>query len=124
MTEALAHELRGTRRMPRDGASPDPGLRLYGPDARPRRDREAGRRLDARADGRLHAGRARHAATSTSCARTTTWTGETDEKRIAWAAGDIIENRPALSRWDPLSSERIRGLYEGMRGRGDDRERA
>ncbi|MCB1369686.1 MAG: SDR family oxidoreductase, partial [Rhodobacteraceae bacterium] len=22
-----------------------------------------------------------------------------DEKRIAWAAGDIIENRPALSRW-------------------------
>lgn len=25
----------------------------------------------------------------------------TDEKRIAWAAGDIIENRPALSRWHP-----------------------
>lgn len=25
---------------------------------------------------------------------------ETDKKRIAWAAGDIIENRPALSRWD------------------------
>jgi NAD(P)-dependent dehydrogenase (short-subunit alcohol dehydrogenase family) len=22
-----------------------------------------------------------------------------DEKRIAWAAGDIVENRPALSRW-------------------------
>ena len=22
-----------------------------------------------------------------------------DEKRIAWAAGDIIENRPPLSRW-------------------------
>jgi NAD(P)-dependent dehydrogenase (short-subunit alcohol dehydrogenase family) len=26
---------------------------------------------------------------------------ETDGKRIAWAAGDIIENRPALSRWHP-----------------------
>jgi NAD(P)-dependent dehydrogenase (short-subunit alcohol dehydrogenase family) len=26
---------------------------------------------------------------------------ELDEKRIAWAAGDIIENRPALSRWHP-----------------------
>jgi NAD(P)-dependent dehydrogenase (short-subunit alcohol dehydrogenase family) len=26
-------------------------------------------------------------------------TREMDEKRIAWAAGDIIENRPALSRW-------------------------
>lgn len=24
-----------------------------------------------------------------------------DEKRVAWAAGDIIENRPALSRWHP-----------------------
>ncbi len=24
-----------------------------------------------------------------------------DEKRIAWAAGDITENRSALSRWDP-----------------------
>lgn len=25
----------------------------------------------------------------------------TDERRMAWAAGDIIENRPALSRWHP-----------------------
>ena len=25
----------------------------------------------------------------------------TDEKRIRWAADDIIENRPALSRWHP-----------------------
>jgi NAD(P)-dependent dehydrogenase (short-subunit alcohol dehydrogenase family) len=25
----------------------------------------------------------------------------TDEKRMTWAAGDIIENRPALSRWHP-----------------------
>jgi NAD(P)-dependent dehydrogenase (short-subunit alcohol dehydrogenase family) len=28
-----------------------------------------------------------------------------DEKRIAWAAGDIIENRPALSRWHPAWQE-------------------
>ena len=26
---------------------------------------------------------------------------ETDEKRILWTAGDIVENRPALSRWHP-----------------------
>ena len=26
---------------------------------------------------------------------------ELDEKRILWAAGDIVENRPALSRWHP-----------------------
>ncbi|RZJ40676.1 MAG: SDR family NAD(P)-dependent oxidoreductase [Brevundimonas sp.] len=25
----------------------------------------------------------------------------TDQKRMAWAAGDVIENRPPLSRWDP-----------------------
>lgn len=24
-----------------------------------------------------------------------------DEKRMAWAIGDVIENRPALSRWHP-----------------------
>ncbi|MBI1170515.1 SDR family NAD(P)-dependent oxidoreductase [bacterium] len=28
-----------------------------------------------------------------------------DEKRIAWAAGDIIHNRPALSRWHPDHAE-------------------
>jgi NAD(P)-dependent dehydrogenase (short-subunit alcohol dehydrogenase family) len=28
-----------------------------------------------------------------------------DEKRILWAAGDIIENRPALSRWHPDFAE-------------------
>ncbi|MEN0079785.1 MAG: SDR family NAD(P)-dependent oxidoreductase, partial [Pseudomonadota bacterium] len=28
-----------------------------------------------------------------------------DEKRIAWAVGDIIENRPALSRWHPDYAE-------------------
>ena len=28
-------------------------------------------------------------------------TPEMDRKRIAWAVGDLIENRPALSRWHP-----------------------
>ena len=28
-------------------------------------------------------------------------TPEQDRKRIAWTAGDLIENRPALSRWHP-----------------------
>ncbi|RAK51005.1 SDR family NAD(P)-dependent oxidoreductase [Phenylobacterium deserti] len=28
-------------------------------------------------------------------------TREMDEKRMAWAMGDVIENRPALSRWHP-----------------------
>ena len=29
----------------------------------------------------------------------------TDERRIRWAAGDIVENRPALSRWHPAFRE-------------------
>jgi NAD(P)-dependent dehydrogenase (short-subunit alcohol dehydrogenase family) len=28
-------------------------------------------------------------------------TREMDEKRIRWAADDLIQNRPALSRWHP-----------------------
>ena len=24
-----------------------------------------------------------------------------DERRMAWSIGDIVENRPALSRWHP-----------------------
>ena len=30
---------------------------------------------------------------------------ETDHKRIQWAAGDITENRPPLSRWHPELKE-------------------
>jgi NAD(P)-dependent dehydrogenase (short-subunit alcohol dehydrogenase family) len=30
-----------------------------------------------------------------------------DEKRIRWAADDIIDNRPALSRWHPAFAERF-----------------
>jgi len=28
-----------------------------------------------------------------------------DERRTLWAAGDIVENRPALSRWHPDHDE-------------------
>lgn len=34
-----------------------------------------------------------------------------DEKRIAWAAGDIIENRPALSRWHPNYTEAAKTFF-------------
>ncbi len=36
-----------------------------------------------------------------------------DEKRIAWAAGDIIENRPALSRWHPDHAEAFKAFLQG-----------
>jgi NAD(P)-dependent dehydrogenase (short-subunit alcohol dehydrogenase family) len=37
----------------------------------------------------------------------------TDERRIAWAAGDIIENRPALSRWHPDHADAFQAHMAG-----------
>ncbi|MFN7009187.1 MAG: SDR family NAD(P)-dependent oxidoreductase [Allorhizobium sp.] len=34
----------------------------------------------------------------------------TDEKRILWAAGDIVENRPPLSRWHPDFAEKFKAM--------------
>jgi len=39
-------------------------------------------------------------------------TREVDAKRIAWSAGDIIENRPPLSRWHPEFSEAFKSFME------------
>ncbi len=36
-----------------------------------------------------------------------------DEKRMAWAMGDLIENRPALSRWHPDWIERFKAFMAG-----------
>lgn len=36
-----------------------------------------------------------------------------DHKRIAWAAGDITENRPALSRWHPDHAEAFKAFVDG-----------
>ena len=36
-----------------------------------------------------------------------------DERRILWAAGDIVENRPALSRWHPDYATTFGAFMEG-----------
>jgi NAD(P)-dependent dehydrogenase (short-subunit alcohol dehydrogenase family) len=36
-----------------------------------------------------------------------------DEKRMAWAIGDVIENRPPLSRWHEDHAEAFRAFIEG-----------
>lgn len=36
-----------------------------------------------------------------------------DQKRIAWASGDIVENRAALSRWHPDYAEAFKRYMEG-----------
>jgi NAD(P)-dependent dehydrogenase (short-subunit alcohol dehydrogenase family) len=38
---------------------------------------------------------------------------ETDRKRIAWAAGDITEGRPALSRWHPDHADSFTRFLKG-----------
>jgi NAD(P)-dependent dehydrogenase (short-subunit alcohol dehydrogenase family) len=38
---------------------------------------------------------------------------ELDERRMAWAAGDVIENRPALSRWHPDYAEVFAAFMKG-----------
>lgn len=37
-------------------------------------------------------------------------TPERDQRRIAWALGDILENRPALSRWHPDYADAFAGF--------------
>jgi hypothetical protein len=36
-----------------------------------------------------------------------------DEKRMAWAIGDIIHNRPALSRWHPDYKDAFAAFIKG-----------
>lgn len=38
---------------------------------------------------------------------------ELDEKRIAWAVGDLIENRPPLSRWHPDYKDAFAAFIDG-----------
>ncbi|ALN71770.1 MULTISPECIES: SDR family oxidoreductase [unclassified Aureimonas] len=40
-------------------------------------------------------------------------TRETDEKRIRWAAADVADNRPPLSRWEPTWAPRFKAYLEG-----------
>jgi NAD(P)-dependent dehydrogenase (short-subunit alcohol dehydrogenase family) len=40
-------------------------------------------------------------------------TRETDERRILWTANDMIENRPALSRWHPDYAAAFKAFSEG-----------
>ena len=36
-----------------------------------------------------------------------------DERRIAWAASDLIENRPPLSRWHPDYADKFAAFVKG-----------
>ena len=38
---------------------------------------------------------------------------KTDEKRILWAANDIVQNRPPLSRWHKDYAEHFKAFLNG-----------
>ena len=44
-------------------------------------------------------------------------TRDIDERRILWAAEDIIKDRPALSRWHPDYKEAFAAFMKAPRGR-------
>ena len=98
-TEALQHELRSNAECQRDRAPADPRLCLHRAH-RPRPDRETRRRLDPEQTvdfmlQRLEPGDFYILCPDNDVPRSL------DERRILWAAGDIVENRPPLSRWHP-----------------------
>lgn len=98
-TEALAHELRNTPNCRITAHLLIPGFVFTGLTARGRGDKPPGAwTADQTAEfmiERITAGDFYILCPDNEVSRSL------DEKRIAWAAGDIIENRPPLSRWHP-----------------------
>ncbi len=89
-----------------------PGFVFTGLTASGRTEKPAGG-LDAGADGRLHAASGWRPAISTSSAPTTTCRASSTRSASCWAAGDIVENRPALSRWHPDYAEAFAAFVKG-----------
>ena len=110
LTEALAHELRSVPGCRVGAHLLVPGFVLHAV-GRPRSDREADRRLDTGADGRLHAGVLGRGDFYILCPDNDV-PRRLDERRILWAAHDIIDNRPPLSRWHPDWSERFKAWVD------------
>jgi NAD(P)-dependent dehydrogenase (short-subunit alcohol dehydrogenase family) len=98
-TEALAHELRGTEGCAVTAHLLIPGFVWTGLTARGRTEKPAAAwTAEQTADfmlERLAAGDFYILCPDNDVTRAL------DERRILWAAGDIVENRPALSRWHP-----------------------
>jgi NAD(P)-dependent dehydrogenase (short-subunit alcohol dehydrogenase family) len=105
VTEALAHELRNQPGCRLSAHLFIPGYVFTGLTARGRTDKPEGAWTAEETVefmmARLEAGDFYILCPDNEVSR------ELDEKRIAWAAGDIIENRPALSRWRPDWAERF-----------------
>ena len=98
-TEALQHELRNIQGNQVSAHLLIPGFVFTGLTARGRTERPAGAwTAEQTVDfmiGRIDAGDFYILCPDNDVPR------QLDERRILWAAGDIVENRPPLSRWHP-----------------------
>lgn len=110
LTEALAHELRQDPACRITAHLLIPGFVFTGLTARGRTEKPAGAWTpEQTADfmlERLEAGDFYILCPDNEVPR------PLDEKRILWAAGDIVENRPALSRWHPDWGEAFKAYVE------------
>jgi NAD(P)-dependent dehydrogenase (short-subunit alcohol dehydrogenase family) len=102
-TEALQHELRNTAGSRISAHLLIPGFVFTGLTARDRTEKPAGawtpeQTVDFMIE-RLDAGDFYILCPDNDVPR------RLDERRILWAAGDVVENRPALSRWHPDYAE-------------------
>jgi NAD(P)-dependent dehydrogenase (short-subunit alcohol dehydrogenase family) len=110
-TEALEHELRNSAGGRLSAHLLIPGFVFTGLTARGRTEKPAAAWTPEQTVGfmleRLEAGDFYILCPDNDVPRTL------DERRILWAAGDIVENRPALSRWHPDYAEAFTAFLEG-----------
>lgn len=110
-TEALQHELRNTRDCRVTAHLLIPGFVFTGLTAKGRTEKPAGAWTPEQTVdfmlARLEAGDFYILCPDNDVPRAL------DEKRMLWAAGDIIENRPPLSRWHPDYADAFKRFVEG-----------
>ena len=109
-TEALQHELRNTKDCRLTAHLLIPGFVFTGLTARGRTEKPAGawtaeQTVDFMCE-RLEAGDFYILCPDNDVPRSL------DERRILWAAGDIVENRPPLSRWHPDYADAFKAFCE------------
>ncbi len=110
-TEALQHELRNTDKCQITAHLLIPGFVFTGltaaaaPRSRPRPGRRS--RPSISCSSALEAGDFYILCPDNDVPRSL------DERRMLWAAGDIVENRPPLSRWHPDYAEAFAAFVKG-----------
>jgi NAD(P)-dependent dehydrogenase (short-subunit alcohol dehydrogenase family) len=110
-TEALQHELRNTKGCHITAHLLIPGFVFTGLTAKGRTEKPAGAWTPEQTVdfmlARLEAGDFYILCPDNDVPRTL------DEKRMLWAMGDIVENRPPLSRWHPDYADAFKKFVEG-----------